>query len=82
MAVALAERYTPFTDEYLRGLAGLQATEMPFSTRVAREVLSHRSSSSANASPANGREQPTGQDVVVEDAAALKARLNAMELEG
>ena len=67
LAVALAERYTPFADEYLRGLAGLQAAEMPLSTRVAREVLTRRASSSAN-----GHEQPTGQDIVVEDGAGRR----------
>ena len=48
--MTLADRYTPFADEYLRGLAGLQAAEMPFAARVARDVLTRRASSSANGS--------------------------------
>ena len=70
LAVALAERYTPFADEYLHGLAGLQAAEMPFATRVAREVLAQRASS--NGAPTTGREQATGQGIVPEDAAGSR----------
>jgi hypothetical protein len=44
LAVALGDRYSPFAEEYLHGLAGLKAAEMPYSTRVARAVLSHRQS--------------------------------------
>ena len=68
LAVALAERHTPFADEYLRGLAGLQAAEMPLSIRVARDVLAQRSSS-ASASPPNGHGLPTAQEAAVEDGA-------------
>ena len=42
LAVALGNRYTPFAEEYLQGLARLEAAELPYSTRVAREVLSRR----------------------------------------
>src|SRR5690242_14745369 len=40
LAVALADRHTSFTEEYLRGLASLKAAEMPYAPRVAEDVLS------------------------------------------
>jgi hypothetical protein len=43
LAVALEGSFTPFAEQYLRDLAKLNAAEMPYGPRVAREVLDHRS---------------------------------------
>jgi hypothetical protein len=43
LAVALEGSFTPFAVKYLRDLADLNAAEMPYGPRVAREVLAHRS---------------------------------------
>jgi hypothetical protein len=42
IAVVFERWFTPFADEYLHGLAGLEASEMPYGPRVAREVLASR----------------------------------------
>src|SRR5262249_8122895 len=66
LAVVLGDWYTPFADEYLRGLAGLKAAEMPYGPRVAREVLSHRQAP-AKVSWVGQPESRPGGDVLVED---------------
>lgn len=42
IAVVLETSTTPFSEEYLSGLACLRLQEMPVSTRIARECLAQR----------------------------------------
>ena len=50
LAVALEGSFMPFAQQYLRDLAKLNAAEMPYGPRVAREVLVNRSSAPARQS--------------------------------
>ncbi len=64
LAVALKDWHTPFSAEYLRGLADLEAAEMPYGPRVAREVLSNRPTSQAKSMIVGRREEPGTQPAV------------------
>lgn len=50
IAVALERKPGPFADRYLNDLANLEITELPLSSRIARQVLKHRESLACNVS--------------------------------
>lgn len=60
LAVAVEGWSVPFSEEYLRGLAGLKCAELPYAPRIARQVLSQRGSSR------NGEEEGTRQETTAE----------------